>query len=80
MGGSVRRTRRTTPSAGAVVGASVFMVEETIYGGKGGGCRYVMRDAEMVETDVEGVEQWRHVDMAHSGILHVFFHFFLTSG
>ena len=40
VGGSVRRSRRTTPSAGAVSGASVFMAEETAaYGGKGGESR-----------------------------------------
>lgn len=32
VGGSVRRSRRTGPSTGAVVGASVFMVEEVAYG------------------------------------------------
>ena len=36
VGGSVRRSRRTTPSVGAAVGASVFMVEEeaAVYGSK----------------------------------------------
>ena len=41
VGGSVRRSRRTTPSAGAVSGASVFMAEEAAaaYGGKCGESR-----------------------------------------
>ena len=37
VGGSVRRSRRTTLSAGAVVGSSVFMVEEgAASGGRSG--------------------------------------------
>ena len=40
VGGSVRRSRRTFPFAGALAGASVFMVEEAAYGGYGRGYSY----------------------------------------
>lgn len=33
VGGRVRRSRRTGPSTGAVMGAAVFMVKETVYWG-----------------------------------------------